>query len=191
MVTAALLHGEIDSAAIGCPMRRALAIVDHAADFAAIAAIGIHDPDVRVFHGGLAVGEAATRAAIDDGFSVRRPQRIVFVGLGCGQTVNAVVGELQREEVVVKEFILIRLAIGSEHELLAVGRPVDGMLVIVALGELAHLLGGDIHHENMQALIVVEAREPFACVGLVEIARNHHGIAIRFGGAFARLSTKR
>src|SRR5580704_7699484 len=37
----------------------------------------------------------------------------------------------------------------------------------------------------MQPLIVVEAREPFTRVGLVEIPRNDHRIAMSLGGSFA------
>src|ERR1700689_4187316 len=86
MITATFLHGEIDGAAIGCPLRRTLAIVNDVstADFAAIAAVAVHDPDVRVFHGGFAVGEATARAQIGNGFTVRRPPRIVFAILGSG-----------------------------------------------------------------------------------------------------------
>ena len=75
-------------------------------------------------------------------------QRIVFGVLGRGQALDAVVGDLQREQVVVEELILIRLAVGSEHDLLAVGRPVDRVLVVIALRELAHLLGSNVHHER-------------------------------------------
>src|SRR6202034_2315965 len=95
---------------------------------------------------------------------------------------NAVVGELQCKKIVVKELVLIRLAVGREDQLPSVGRPVNGVLVVVALRELTHLLRSDVYHENMQALIVVEARHAFARVGLVEITRNDHGIATRIGG---------
>jgi len=95
---------------------------------------------------------------------------------------NAVVGELQGKKIVVKELVLIGLAVGREHQLLSIGRPVNGVLVVIALGELTHLLRSDVYNENMQALIVVEARHSFARVGFVEITRNDHGIATRFGG---------
>ena len=56
MIASTLLNREINGAAVGRPLRRALAIVDHAANFVAIAAVSVHHPDVRVFHGRFAVG---------------------------------------------------------------------------------------------------------------------------------------
>src|SRR5208282_3999726 len=84
MIAAAFLHGEIDGAAIGRPLRRALAVVNNIADFAAIAAVVVHQPDVCVFLGGFAVGETAASTEIEDGLSIRRPQRIIFAILGSG-----------------------------------------------------------------------------------------------------------
>src|SRR5208283_5840361 len=97
---------------------------------------------------------------------------------------DAVIGELQCEQVVVEEFILIRLMVGSEDKLFAVGRPIDGMLVEIALGKLVHLFGSNIRDKNVQSLIVIEACEPFARVWLVQIARDDHGVAVGFSGAF-------
>src|SRR2546427_12152454 len=54
------------------------------------------------------------------------------------------------------------------------------MLIGVTLRHLTHRLGGRIHDKNMQALIVVEARHSFASIRLVEVARDHHGIAAGF-----------
>jgi hypothetical protein len=62
MITTAFLHGEIDSAAIGGPLGCALAVIKRGADFAAIAAVRVHHPDVCVFHGRFAVGKAAACA---------------------------------------------------------------------------------------------------------------------------------
>src|ERR1035438_7759776 len=73
VIAAAFLHGEIDGAAVGRPLWRALTIVNRIPDFAALAAVGVHDPDVGVFHGRFPIGEATARATIDDGLAVRRP----------------------------------------------------------------------------------------------------------------------
>ena len=35
------------------------------------------------------------------------------------------------------------------------------MLVVRALRKLAHLMGGNIHHEDVKAAIVIEVRKPF------------------------------
>src|SRR5579859_64437 len=51
------------------------------------------------------------------------------------------------------------------------------MLVGFADGELAHLLGGKIYNEDVQSLVIVEARHAFAGIRLVEIAGDDHGIA--------------
>src|SRR2546429_6379503 len=42
-------------------------------------------------------------------------------------------------------------------------------LVEIALRELAHLLGGHVHHKNVQPLIVVEPGQSFAGIGFIEI----------------------
>jgi hypothetical protein len=121
MIAAAFLHGEIHTASVRRPLRRTLAIVNDVAAFAAIAAVRVHKPDVRVFHGGFAIRQAAARATIRDEFAVRRPQRIVFAVLRCSQAVNAVVCKLQREKIVVEELVLIGLMTGCEENLLPVG----------------------------------------------------------------------
>ena len=69
---------------------------------------------------------------------------------------DCAVSQLQREKVIVKRLILIWVAVRSEKELLPVGRPIHGMLVVVALGKLADLPARDVYHKKMQALIVVE-----------------------------------
>src|ERR1700730_1899264 len=114
MDAAALLDCEIDGVAVGRPLRRALAIINSRSDFPTIAAVSVHHPYVRVLHGGLAVGQAATGAAVNDVLSIRRPKRLVFVVFGGGEPANAAVGDAQRENVVVEEFVLIRLAIGDK-----------------------------------------------------------------------------
>src|SRR5258706_126380 len=68
---AALLHREIDRVAVRSPLWRTLAIVDHRADFAALAAIRVHDPNVRVLHGGFAIGQTSAGAPDDKGVSLR------------------------------------------------------------------------------------------------------------------------
>ena len=88
-----------------------MATVENRADFAAVAAVGVHEPDVRVLHGGFAVGEPAPRAAIDDALAVWRPQGVVLVRLRGRQAANAVVGNAQRENVVIEKLVLIGLAI--------------------------------------------------------------------------------
>src|ERR1700723_4019429 len=79
--------------------------------------------------------------------------------------------------------VLIRLSAKRENQNGAVGRPIDGMLVVVALHELTYFLRSDVYHEDMQALIVVEAREAFAIIGLVEIACDDSRVTAGFGGA--------
>src|ERR1700739_1352189 len=98
---------------------------------------------------------------------------------------NAAVGELQSKKIVIKELVLVGLAVGSKQDLFSVGRPVNGVFVVIALRKLAQLLGSDVHHENMQPLIVIEARQSFAGIRFVEIARNDHGITTRFRSPFA------
>src|SRR5690348_17617697 len=51
------------------------------------------------------------------------------------------------------------------------------MFVIVAVGELANALAGNVHHENMQAAIVVPRLDAFACGRPPKVTRKHHGIA--------------
>ena len=111
MVASPILHREVHRAAVGRPLRRALAIVNHRSNFAAVAAVGVHHPDVRVFHGRLTVGQAAFCAAINDVLAVRRPQRLVLVVFGRGQAANAAVRHIQRENVIVEKLVLIWLVV--------------------------------------------------------------------------------
>ena len=120
MVAAALLNSKIDSAAVRRPSRHTLAVVQDRADFAAIAAIGIHHPNVRVFHGRFAVGQPAARPAKDNALAVRRPQRLVLVVFRGCQPANAVVRNLQSKNVVIEKLILIRFPIRNKDNLLAV-----------------------------------------------------------------------
>ena len=94
VVTAPLLKSEVHGAAVRRPTRRTLAVVQDGADFAAVAAVGVHHPNVGVFHGRLAVGQAAAGAAIDDVLAVRGPERLVLAVFSRGQAANAVVRNL-------------------------------------------------------------------------------------------------
>src|SRR5207302_8130252 len=120
VVAAALLRGEVQRPPVGRPERPALPIVDGSADFLAIAAIRSHQPNMCVFHRGLAIGEAAASSAIGYEFANGRPEGFVLAVLGRGQAMDAVVGQLQCEQVVVEELVLIQFAIRSEEELLAI-----------------------------------------------------------------------
>ena len=79
---------------------------------APVRAVGVHHPDVRVLHRRLEIGEAALGRLERDRLAVGRPARMVFVALGRGQPADRLVGELQREEVVVEELVVV----GSRFE---------------------------------------------------------------------------
>ena len=68
-----------------------------------MAAIGVHQPDVRVFHGGLAIGDSPFGAGVGNVFAVRRPDRRVVRVLGRRQTSDGTVGDPNGEDVVVEE----------------------------------------------------------------------------------------
>ena len=95
------------------------------------------DPDVRVLHRRLEIGEAAlgrldTRCVLPSG-----DQRGWYSALSVAVSApDRFVGELQREDVVVEELVLVRLAVRDESDLVAVRRPVDRMLVVRAVGQL-------------------------------------------------------
>src|SRR5713226_6184775 len=120
MVTSTLLGREVDGAAVWGPSRHTLAVVQDGANLAPIAAVGVHHPNVRVFHRSLAVGEATASSAKDDTLPVGRPQRFVLVVFRCRQAADAVVCNFHSENVVIEKLILIRLAIRNEQNLLAV-----------------------------------------------------------------------
>src|SRR6266436_6553585 len=73
MVAASLLNRKVDGAAVRRPPWRALTVVQDGADFAAVAAVGVHHPNVSVLHGRLAVGQSASSAAKDDTLALWRP----------------------------------------------------------------------------------------------------------------------
>ena len=160
----------------------ALAIVNDGADLAAMAAVGVHYPNVLVFHGGFPVGETPLGGRIGDGFAIRGPARGVFVTFRCREAADGAVGDTKRKDVVIEKLVGIGFAIRDEKNFFAVGRPVDGMFIVGSLRELARLMRGHVHDKNVQAAIVVESGHAFACSGLVEVARDYHGIAAGFGG---------
>jgi len=137
---------------------------------------------VLVFHGGFPVGETPLGGRIGDGFAVGRPARRVFVVFRGREAADGAVSDPERKNVVIEKLVGIGLAIRDEKNFFAVGRPVDGMLIVGSLRELARLMRGHVHHKNVQAAIVVETGHAFTRGGLVEVARDHHGIAAGFGG---------
>ena len=111
-----------------------------------------------------------------DGLAVRRPARLVFSALRSRQSPDLSVGDAESKEIRIVETIRLRLAVGDEQDLAAVRRPVDRVLLVRARGQRARA-PRRIHHEDVAAPVVVEARVPFHGVGLVEVARDHDGIA--------------
>ena len=71
-------NSEINPLAVGRPHGFMLAVVNGGAEFAAVASVGIDQPDVRILHGGFEIGEAALGAEVDDCLAVGRPERLVF-----------------------------------------------------------------------------------------------------------------
>ncbi len=99
---------------------------------------------------------------------------------------DAVVSEFEGEEVVVEELILVGFAIGSKQDFAAIGRPVNRVLIEVAVGELANLFGRHLHGKDVQALVVVEAGEALTRGWLVEITGDHDRVAVERSGRFTR-----
>src|SRR3546814_20149290 len=54
------------------------------------------------------------------------------------------------------DLVDIGLVVRNEQQLAAVGRPIDRMLVISAVGKLRHRTARDIGDEQMEMLVVVE-----------------------------------
>ena len=112
--------------------------------------------------------------------------RAIFGAFGGGKLAAFAGGRIQREQIVVEELIVVLRAIGDVSDLPAVGRPIDGMLVVDAVGELARFSSGDIDDENMQALVVVEMRVPFRGGRLIEVTGDDDGVAGGIGGFRSR-----
>src|SRR5262249_60985056 len=110
--------------------------------------------------------KSAPSAAIGDLFSIRGPDGVALVVFRGGKALHASIRDIQGEQIVVEEFILIRFTIRTEQNPLAIRRPVDGMLVEIALRQLPYLLCRHVDDKNMKPLIVVEAGHAFPGVGL-------------------------
>src|SRR5258708_21967474 len=123
MNAAALLHREVHRVAVRSPLWRALAIVDHRADFAALAAVRVHDPNVRVLHGGFAIGQTSAGAAIDNVFTVRRPQRLVLVGFRGGQPAPPALPDAPGGKNVIKKIVFIWVAVWNKQNIFYLRRP--------------------------------------------------------------------
>jgi len=179
MGAAALLHTAQDGSTIWCPAGIALPVVDRGAYLAAMAAVRIHHPDVRILHRCLRGGELALRPEKRNCASVRRPHGIVFSALRRREPLNRSIVNREREHVVVEHPIGIGFAVRDEQQAITLRRPVERMLVRISVRELAHVTGGDIRDEDVQSAVVVEAREPLGRGRLVEIPRDHHRVAGR------------
>src|SRR5262249_30068202 len=90
---------------------------------------------------------------------------------------NFSVADFDREYVVVKDTVGIRLAVRHEKNFLAIWRPINRMFVVITTGELANILRSDIGDEDVRAAIIVEPRHPFGGRRLVEVASDNDGIA--------------
>src|SRR5690242_4023489 len=177
MRAAAVLHRKIDRVTRRRPHRRTLPVINHGREFMPIAAIGIHQPYVRVFHGSFAVGRTALSGKKGDVLAVRRPRRIVLRAFDGGELMNGAILWIDFVNVVMKKLIGVGRAVRAEKNFRAVGRPVNGMLIIIAGGELANLFAGDVDDENVEAAIVVPWMNAFAGGGTPQIAREDQGIA--------------
>src|SRR5262245_4013196 len=104
-----LLQGEIDAGAIFRPFRRALTVINRGADLAPVAPVGVHRPNMRVFHRRLRRSQPSLRSQIYNHFSVRRPARDVFDVFSPSQLSNLSVAYFDREHVVVEKTVGIRL----------------------------------------------------------------------------------
>src|SRR5260221_186933 len=60
-------------------------------------------------------------------------------------------------------------------------------VVDISSKQVRQLTRADVHDEDVQTLVVVETRLPFAGIGLIEIARDDHGIA----GSLRRFRSRR
>ena len=178
MGRAPLLHRKVERLPVRRPSRGALPVVDAGIDLASMRAVGIHDPDVGVFHGGLGGSQRPSRALISDRFAGGRPDRPVLGIFGVGKAADGPAGLVGGENVVVEDAIRIRLVVGDKQDLASIRRPVDRVLVEISGSKLAHGFRRDIDDEDMQPPVVVEPRRPLRCRRLIEVARNHHGIAV-------------
>src|ERR1700740_1117977 len=105
MDAAALLHGEVHGVAVGRPAGRALTVVNRGPDFAAAAAVSVHDTHMSVFHSGFAIGEAAAGTAKQNALAVGRPARVVLNGFSRGDAPAGIVGHFERVNVIVEELV--------------------------------------------------------------------------------------
>ena len=128
----AVLRVEVDKSAVRRPARGVLPIVDRARQFTPVCSICVDQPDMRVFHGGLKIGEAALGGLVDERLAVPRPAGTVFRVFGRGQAADGSGSDIESENVVIEELIFVWLAVRNEGDLFAVGRPVDGVLVVIA-----------------------------------------------------------
>src|SRR3546814_3319130 len=76
------------------------------------------------------------------------------------------------------DLVDIGLVVRNEQQLAAVGRPIDRMLVISAVGKLRHRTARDIGDEQMEMLVVVEPIGKTAR-GTIPVTRDHDRIGFQ------------
>src|SRR5205823_3209940 len=163
--------------AVAGPYWSSLPIVDRGAQLTTMATVCIHEPHMGIFHSGFKISQSAPGRLINNVDAIGRPQRPVFGSLSRGDTPDAAIGNFQSKDVVVKKLIFIRLAVGDKEQLLAVGRPVNRVLIMRAVGQLANVSAGQVREKDVQAAIVVEGAIALAEIGLIKVAGNYDGIA--------------
>src|SRR3546814_17740864 len=106
----------------------------------------------------------------------RSPARRAFDSPGARDLRDRLGRDVDREDVGIVGEVDIGLVVRNEQQLAAVGRPIDRMLVISAVGKLRHRTARDIGAEPMERLVVV-APNGNTPRGTIPVTRNHERIS--------------
>src|ERR1051325_10266121 len=102
--------------------------------------------------------------------------RLVFGAFRSRDAPDFTIRWIECKQIVIEELILVLLAIGDESDFFSIRRPLDGMLMMRATGQLPRVARCGIDEENVQPFIVVEMRVALRCGRLVEVACNDYRI---------------
>ena len=98
--------------------------------------------------------------------AVGRPTRVVFVALRSTETPEGFVRQLHRVDVVVEELIVVGVSIREVHELCAVRRPIDRVLVEESVRELLDATGCDVDENRCIPALSLKRVSPSEASGL-------------------------
>ncbi len=169
VLRALILRREVEAVAVFLPHDALRRAIPRARNHARVAAVDVHHVELAVLPGVL----RPVVAGVGDALAVGRDLRVAVGPLALGQLRDRAGVDVDRVDLRLAPLVLgVFHAQRSKQDLLAVGRPLDAVVVPVAVGQLSRRAAGRRHHEHMPIGVVVEAGAVLPIVEPLDDARR-------------------